>query len=220
MKKKFMAAITAAAVAAAAFAPVVLVGGAAGVTAGVLAKVAVIGGIAGVILDAVYQGIQINSGERNSFNGYEAAICFLTGAAGAITGPKGASLMAMVNYVGVEIVNDNTPSGIGVTVNGILGYLSGVFASHVSRGVQAGLEYSKSALNPAVNYFGKPFASKNAIANYERNYLKVLLSGLAKALTITNPWFVETSIDTIAFPFDSIGNYIQNRWSEFCGASD
>lgn len=59
--------------------------------------------------------------QANSFNGYEAAICFLTGAAGAITGPVGAAFMSVANYIGVEIVNDNMPNGTGVLMNGILG---------------------------------------------------------------------------------------------------
>ena len=206
--------VAALAVAAAAFAPVVLAGGAAaGVTVGIMAKVAMLGGTAGSLLDIVYQKMQIDNSERDSFNGYEIAICFLTGAAGAITGPGGASLMAVANYVGIEIVNDNMPGEFETIINGVWGYIGGVMAAKMSSKFESILGRKVYAITNSSGVLTKTYL----IEEYGKKYSAKMMAGVFKALLVTNPWHLEKSIDSgnfliheITLFTDLIQNVIDN----------
>ncbi len=205
---------------AAAFAPVVLAGGAAaGVTVGIMAKMAMLGGTAGSLLDIVYQKMQIDNSERDSFNGYEIAICFLTGAAGAITGPGGASLMAVANYVGVEIVNDNMPGEFETIINGVWGYIGGVMAAEMSSRFESILGRKAYAITNSSGVLTKTYL----IEEYGKKYSAKMIAGVFKALLVTNPWYLEKSIDSGNFLIHEIALFtdlIQKRYREFCGAAD
>ena len=210
-------AVVAVAVVAVAAAPVVLAGGATvGAVLGGMAATAAVGAAVGVGVDAVVQGIQIKTGKREKFNGYELAISGLTGAAGAVAGPVGAGIIAATNYAGTEIVNDRTPSALGVVTNAGFGALGGILASKIPGHTKYSLDILKHEIaNPNIackGFYINEFAKLNT---------STLLKGIVKSFSVSNPWvpslatdLIDDTIHKMRDGLDVLNNALRNNFNE------
>lgn len=201
-------AVVAVAVVAVAAAPVVATFGVGAVIGGMAATAGVGAGI-GVGVDAIIQGVEIKKGKRDKFNGYELAISGLSGAAGALTGPVGAGVMAATNYVGTEIVNDRTPSEAGMVVNGGIGFIGGKLASKIPYGDKVKLSWLKSAANPVYTGMSKPHIPSHVINEYAQANTSLLLKGIIKSFSVSNPWISSLMLEKTEFSLDKMKNVLE-----------
>jgi len=208
-------AVVAVAVVAVAAAPVVATFGVGAVIGGMAATAGVGAGI-GVGVDAIIQGVEIKKGKRDKLNGYELAISGLSGAAGALTGPVGAGIVAATNYVGTEIVNDRTPSATGIVTNAGFGYLGGKLASQISRATASKLAYGKSALKPVWTGINVPYVPKYIINEYAKVNTSVLMKGIVKSFSVSNPWLPPLITEAIDGLSDILTNTHKSKAADKC----
>lgn len=192
-------------------APVVIAafcgGATATVTIGAVGAAAALGAAVGGGADLAVQAYEIHTGNRDKINKKELLINAVTGAGAAVTGPIGASVMAVTNYVGTQLVNDKDPTLAGVGVNAISGYFGGWLAGKlITKATEIALTHTATSSINQLSIIGGKLFQHSSIAGYLTNlafaqtYKNYLVSGVLKAFLATNPWlssFITGSIEQI-----------------------